>query len=41
MESAPHRSALAQEGRRRVMSEFVDAAIAQKTRAFWQKVLGV
>jgi glycosyltransferase involved in cell wall biosynthesis len=41
MESAQHRAALAQEGRRRVMSEFVDAAIAQKTRAFWQKVLGV
>ncbi|MEP7327307.1 MAG: glycosyltransferase [Gemmatimonadota bacterium] len=41
MESPTQRVTLAQEGRRRVMSEFVDAAIARKTRAFWQEVLGV
>lgn len=41
MDSQPQRVALAQEGRRRVMSEFVDAAIARKTRAFWSEVLGV
>jgi glycosyltransferase involved in cell wall biosynthesis len=31
---------LAQEGRRRVMSEYVDAAIARKTLAFWHTVSG-
>lgn len=41
LESPAQRMALAQEGRRRVMSEFVDAAIARKTRAFWTEVLGV
>ena len=38
--SPPRRVAFAQEGRRRVMSEYVDAAIARKTLAFWRTVSG-
>jgi glycosyltransferase involved in cell wall biosynthesis len=38
--SPQRRVAFAQEGRRRVMSEFVDAAIARKTLAFWRTVSG-
>ena len=34
------RVSFAQEGRRRVMSEYVDAAIARKTLAFWRRVSG-
>lgn len=38
--STPRRMAFAQEGRRRVMGEYVDAAIARKTLAFWHTVSG-
>jgi glycosyltransferase involved in cell wall biosynthesis len=38
--SSARRVAFAQEGRRRVMSEYVDAAIARKTLAFWHRVSG-
>ena len=37
-DSAPRRQAFALEGRRRVMAEFVDGALARKTLAFWEKV---
>lgn len=40
IDSQPRRVAFAQEGRRRVMSEYVDAAIARKTLAFWHTVGG-
>ena len=40
IDSAPRRAAFAQEGRRRVMSEYVDAALARKTLAFWHTVSG-
>jgi glycosyltransferase involved in cell wall biosynthesis len=38
--SPARRAGFAQEGRRRVMSEYVDAAIARKTLAFWHTVSG-
>lgn len=37
--SPERRQEMAQTGRRRVMNEFVDAAIARKTHAFWETVL--
>lgn len=38
--SPARRTTFAQEGRRRVMGEYVDAAIARKTLAFWNTVSG-
>jgi glycosyltransferase involved in cell wall biosynthesis len=38
--STSRRTAFGQEGRRRVMSEYVDTAIARKTLAFWHTVSG-
>jgi glycosyltransferase involved in cell wall biosynthesis len=38
--SPARRVAFAQEGRRRVMSEFVDSAVARKTLAFWRSLTG-
>ncbi|MGE0352251.1 MAG: glycosyltransferase family 4 protein [Gemmatimonadales bacterium] len=37
-DSPSRRQGLAVEGRRRVMEEFVDAALARKTAAFWERV---
>jgi glycosyltransferase involved in cell wall biosynthesis len=39
LDSPQHRMAYALEGRKRVMSEFVDAAIARKTQGFWSEIL--
>ncbi len=39
LENAELRAQLAAEGRRRVIAEYVDDAIARKTLAFWETVL--
>ncbi|MEO8201703.1 MAG: glycosyltransferase family 4 protein [Gemmatimonadota bacterium] len=40
LDSPPRRIAFAVEGRRRVMNEFVDAAIARKLLGFWERITG-